>query len=264
MTAGPSTLASGSISAPSPSHTPFEAEAGDVDLDLAVEHVLVGLDVGLEGADVLPVALGHVAEERLAGLEQGGEHVGREVDRPRPPVDEVEDLGLEDVDAGVDGVAEHLAPGRLLEEALDAAVVARDDDAELERVLHGLEADGGHRLLLLVEADDGRQVDVGEDVARDDEEALVELVHGVAHRARRAERRLLGGVHHAHAELGAVAEVGADGVGQEGHGDDDLVEPVLAQEAHDVLHHRPVGQGASSASAGWRSAAAAGCPRRRP
>ena len=95
---------------------------------------------------------------------------------------------------------------------------------------------------LLVEGDDLAEVDVGEDVAGDDEEPLVELVHGVADRAGGAERRLLGGVDHPHAELGAVAEVGADGVGQEGHGDDDLVEAVPLQQADDVLHHRPVGQ----------------------
>ena len=44
-------------------HALAHLEALDADLDLAVEDVLVGLDVGLEGADVLPVALGDVAEE---------------------------------------------------------------------------------------------------------------------------------------------------------------------------------------------------------
>ena len=119
-------------------------EAGDVELDLAVEHVLVGPHVGLERADVLPVALGHGAEERLAGGEQRGEDLAREVDRPAG-LDEVEDLRLEHEDAGVDGVAEHLAPRRLLEEPLDGAVVAGDDDAELERVLDRDQADGGQR-----------------------------------------------------------------------------------------------------------------------
>ena len=46
----------------------------------------------------------------------------------------VEDLGLHDVDAGVDGVGEHLPPGGLLQEALDPPVLVGDDDAELERV----------------------------------------------------------------------------------------------------------------------------------
>src|SRR5581483_94571 len=139
--------------------------------------------------------------------------------------DGVEDLRLEDVDAGVDGVAEHLAPRGLLEEALDRTVLAGDDDPEVERVLHGLEADGGEGALLLVEAHDGRQVDVGADGAG------------------RAQGRLLGGVDHADTELGPVAEVRADDVGHERHRDHDVLESVVPQEPDDVLHHRPVGQG---------------------
>ena len=65
MTAGPSMTTLGSISAPLPSHTRGpELEAVDVHLDLLVQDVLVGLEVGLEGAHVLPVAVGHVAEQR--------------------------------------------------------------------------------------------------------------------------------------------------------------------------------------------------------
>ncbi len=58
-----------------------------------------------------------------------------------------------------------------------------------------------------------------------------------------AERVLLGGVHHAHPELGSVAEVGPDGVGLEADGDHDVVEPVLLEQIDDVLHHRAVGDG---------------------
>ena len=87
------------------------------------------------------------------------------------------------------------------------------------------------------------EVDVGEHVAGDHEERLVELVHRVAHRAGGAERRLLGGVPHAHAELGAVAEVVADVVGEERDRHDDVVEAVLGEQPHDVLHHRHVRDG---------------------
>ena len=86
------------------------------------------------------------------------------------------------------------------------------------------------------------QVDVGEHVARDHQEALGQLLAGVAHRPGRAERRLLGGVDHAHAELAAVAEVVADGVGEEGHRDDDVGDAVAPQQRHDVLHHRAAHQ----------------------
>ena len=56
-------------------------EAGDLDVDAAVEDVLVRGQVALEGADVLPVALGDGAVERLARVEQGREHLRGEVDR---------------------------------------------------------------------------------------------------------------------------------------------------------------------------------------
>ena len=92
-------------------------------------------------------------------------------------------------------------------------------------------------------ATSGGEVDVGEDVAGDHDEALVELVTGVADRSRRAQGRLLGGVDHADAELRPVPEVAADGIGHERHGDHDVLEAVLAQEVDDVLHHGPVGHG---------------------
>ena len=93
------------------------------------------------------------------------------------------------------------------------------------------------RVVLL---DDPAEVDVGEHVAGDHEERLVELGHRVAHRAGGAERRLLGRVPHADAELRAVAEVGADVVGHERDRHDDVVEAVPREELHDVLHHRHV------------------------
>jgi hypothetical protein len=62
-------------------HAVAELEPGDVDRDLAVEDVLVGREVGLERADVLPVALGDGAEERLARGEERGEDLAGEVDR---------------------------------------------------------------------------------------------------------------------------------------------------------------------------------------
>jgi hypothetical protein len=201
----------------------------------------VGPHVRLEGADVLPIALGDAPEDRLARPEQRREHLAREVHRPVRR-DVVEDLGLQHEDAGVDGVAEDLAPGRLLEEPLDGAVGSGDDDAELERVVDRHQADGGQGRPLLVEGDDLAEVDVGEDVAGDDEEALVEHVHRVADRPGRPEGLLLGRVDHLHAELAAVAEVVAYDVRHERQGHDDLVDAVVSQQVDDVLHHRAVHQ----------------------
>ena len=147
-------------------------------------------------------------------------------------------LGLEHVDAGVDGVGEHLAPRRLLEEALDPALVVGDDDAELERVVDRLEPDGDGAALLAVERDERAQVDVAERVARDDEEGVVERIACQPDRAGGAERQLLDRVLDVQAEGLAGAEVAADRLRQERERDDDVLEAVLLQELEDVLHAR--------------------------
>ena len=79
--------------------------------------------------------------------------------------------------------------------------------------------------------DERGQVDVGEHVAGDHEERVVELGRRVAHRPGGAERRVLGGVAHAHAEVGAVAEVVADLVGEVRDRDHDVVEAVAGRAA---------------------------------
>src|SRR5439155_20582462 len=80
-----------------------EAKARDVDLDLGVEDVDVGAQVGLGRTDVLPVAVGYVTENWKTVRQHRREDVAREVD-DFALGNEVEHLGLEHVDAGVDGV----------------------------------------------------------------------------------------------------------------------------------------------------------------
>ena len=169
---------------------PAQPDARDVERDLLVEGVEVGLPILLEVPDVLPVALAHVAVHRPSELEQPREELLREVERtvvgnvPKHP-------GVEDVDAGVDRVREHLAPRGLLQEALDAPVLSRDDDAEVERVVDCLERDRHGSFAFGVEAHQRRQVEVGERVARDDEERLVESFSQQAAPTRRPHRRRL-------------------------------------------------------------------------
>ena len=117
-----------------------QADPGHVEPHALVERVEVRLPVLVEVPDVLPVAVDDVAVHRPAHLEQQREELLREVVRAVRR-DVPQHLRLEHVDAGVDRVGEDLAPRRLLEEALDAAVLVGDDDPELERVLDRLEAD---------------------------------------------------------------------------------------------------------------------------
>ncbi|GAA2818894.1 hypothetical protein GCM10020220_003840 [Nonomuraea rubra] len=129
-----------------------ELEAAEVQLDLAGQGVGLGLEVAVVGADVLPVAVGDVAVDGGAALQEGGEHVGGPVDGLAGR-DGVEDLGFHDVDAGVDGVGEDLAPGGFLQEALYAALVVHDDDPEFERVRDAFEADRDKGAIFAVKTD---------------------------------------------------------------------------------------------------------------
>ena len=205
--------------------------------DRLVERVEVRLPELVEVADVLPVLVEHVAVERPAHLEQQREELLREVVWPvarHVP----EHLRLEHVDAGVDRVREDLAPGGLLEETLDPALVVGDDDPELERVLDRFQPDRHRRLLLAVEGDDLLEVHVRQRVSRDDDEGVVQPPAGEADRSGRAERRLLDRVLDVDAERLTVAEVAADRLRQEGDRDDHVLHAVAAEELDDVLHAR--------------------------
>src|SRR5262249_11301921 len=140
----------GALSEPDPLP---DAEPLDVHVDTAVEDVLVGTEVGLERADVLPVAVDDGADHRQLLLQDGREHVAGEVDH-LAGTDVVEHARFEDVDPRVGGVGEHLAPARLLEEPLDRPVGAGDDDRELQWVLDPLERDRRERARVLVGLDD--------------------------------------------------------------------------------------------------------------
>jgi hypothetical protein len=215
-----------------------ELDPRDRQAHRAVERVVIRLPVLVEVSDVLPVAVHHVPVQRPAHLQQEREEllgeVVRTVARHVP-----QHLRREDVDAGIDRVREDLSPRRLLEEALDAAVLVRDDDPELERVLDRLQADRHRRALLLMLSNELRQVDVAERVARDDQERFVaELARRERDRAGRAERRFLDRVADVHAQRIAAPEVAPHRLGQERDGDHHVLQLVLLEELEDVLHAR--------------------------
>ena len=216
---------------------PAEPDAADLEPHLLVERVEVRLAVLVEVADVLPVAVEDAAVHRPAHLEQEREELLREVERTVRR-DVLQHLRLEHVDAGVDRVGEDLPPRRLLEEALDAAVLVGDDDAELERVVDRLQPDRHRRLLLAVEVDEASEVDVAQRVAGDDEERVVEAACGETHRSGRSGRRLLDRVREVDAERLAGAEVAPDRLRQERDRDDDVLEAVPLEQLDDVLHAR--------------------------
>jgi hypothetical protein len=86
-----------------------QAEARQLDLHTAVQDVLVRPGVRVQGADVLPVAVGHAPVEQWPLLvQQARENIGGKVHHAVRY--EIEDPGLENVNTGIDRVRKNLAP----------------------------------------------------------------------------------------------------------------------------------------------------------
>ena len=96
----------------------------------------MGFSILLEVADVAPIAFGYVAVERHFSPQHFREQVFGKVKR-LIGWDQVQDIRLQDIDAGVDGVRKHFAPTRLLQELHDRSVVVGDHDTKLQRVWDG-------------------------------------------------------------------------------------------------------------------------------
>ncbi len=215
-------------------HVAVAALARDLDVDPSFERVPVRLVVGLDVADVAPVARKQESIERH-GV---GQHLGEDGAAPVHHGQHVEHLRFDDVNPRVDLVGEDLTPGWLLEEAVDGAIGVGDHDAVLERVWHRGQHDGGRGALLLVVLHHLRQINVGEGVATDDDEGFVQKLLGILDAARGAQRRVFDHVGDVDAEVGAVAEIIADRRAEILQGYDNVGDPVLLEKAKDVLHHR--------------------------
>ena len=100
---------------------------------LAIQRVAVGLQILLQAADVLPVAVAHQPIQGLMHFEQLGKQIVAEV-VGLPLGDVVEHLGLDDVDACVDRIGEHLAPTGFLQKALYASLFVDYHHSEFQGV----------------------------------------------------------------------------------------------------------------------------------
>ena len=123
----------------------------------------MGRHVAVEVPDVGPVPIGDVAVDGQALVEEQREKVLGEVDVGTVR-DEVQHLPFQEVDPGIDRVAEDVSPPRFLQESLHAPLFVRDDDPVLERVLHLLQRHGHGGAPRLVKSNELGQVDVGERV----------------------------------------------------------------------------------------------------
>ena len=206
----------------------------------AVHDVAVHLEVLRRRADVDPVAVVDVGDERLAALDERREVAA--LDRPGGVLrDAIEGVRLEDVDAGVDGVAGDLVFARLLEEALHVAVGVGLDQAVGARVVDRRQHDGRLGLALAVQREHRAQIDLGQHVAVEDDHRLGQRVAGVADGAAGAERHRLDDVAELEAEAVAVAEDLLDAPRLVVQAEDDLVDlGHLPQQIDLVVEKRPV------------------------
>src|SRR5574337_671156 len=88
--------------------------------------------------------------------------------------DQFEYLGFENIDTGVDGIADDLAPRRLFQKVRDAAVRSRDDDAILKRVFDSGQHHRGQGSATFVGLYCAGEIEIGQDVAADDQERIVQ------------------------------------------------------------------------------------------
>ena len=204
---------------------------------VALDDVERALEIALRGPDVEPVGVRGEAEEAVADESRPDLALDRDRLVGR---DEVEHAALEDVRAGGDEVRVDLVGGRLLEELLDARVVVQAHEAVGRRIRHRDEGERAGRARRLVLRDLRREVDVGEHVAVEHEEALLEQTLGVLQRAGGAARLGLLDETQPQAEGGAVAEDVAHARREEAAREDHVVHAVAAQPLEHVDDERPV------------------------
>ena len=112
--------------------------------------------------------------------------------------------------------------------------------------LHPLvDQQGRQGLSLLVEAEHGRQVLVGDHVAVLHQQRLLALEERghFLRSARRAQQLRLVGIGQLQPPAGAVGKMVANDLGHEMQVDGNLVEAMPLEVAEDVLQHRPIAQG---------------------
>ncbi len=189
-----------------------------------------------QGADVAPVPFCDIAVDRLALRQQLGKQVSREV-IALVDWDFCEHFGLDQVNARVHSVAEHLARPWLFQEALHPPFGIGDDDAELTRVTHPGQADADQGATGLVKLSEGIEVEIHQGITGNHEKGLGERMFGEFYRACCAQGLGFQGVIHLHPEVAAVIKVVADGLGSVVQGGDCAADIVSGQVAHNVFHH---------------------------
>src|SRR5947209_2516550 len=153
--------------------------------------------------------------------------------------DELEDLGLEHIDARVRQVRERLLLPRLLLEFLNPAVRVEAHDPELRRILDLRQGDRHDAALPLVEIVQRLEVDIAEDVAHRDEERVVDEHADSTDRAGGARRVLFKAVEDRRVVVQAIPDRLDQGVREVCRRHDDLVESRSGEGTQDIVDAGP-------------------------
>src|ERR687897_2132099 len=214
--------------------------AGDLHPDLSREYVVLGLAVRCESPYVRPVKVLLIPDKPLALLQKLREHVFGEVEEG-PFGDVVEGAWLEDVDTRVRQGAYGLLGAWFFLETLDVSLLIDLDHPELRSIVDPPQGYGGQRALLPVKLDQFLYVYVGQRVARDDYEGVVEPVGQTLYAPRRAKQLLFPLQVYGHAVHPGLFAVGFEKrVGQVVDVYVHLLDAVAGKEGEDVLDDRGV------------------------
>jgi len=145
----------------------FSGEVGAVSIG---EEAAVDVEVRADAADVDPVAGELVAVEAVGVIDDAGEDFFFHADES-VGFDVVQDGSFEEVGAGVDEVGGCVLWFGFFDEVADFSVGVDFDDAVFGDVVHRPQGDGGHRVVFVVGVEHVLEVDGGDDVGVEDEEA---------------------------------------------------------------------------------------------
>ncbi len=200
--------------------------------------VAVGLQEGRGRSRIKPVPVIGPGEEDTAA------HHGRKrlsFDRDTSAGgDPIQYRWFEYVGARIDLVRGRIVAWRLFDERGDPSLAVGRHDSEGRRVRHGMERNGPLGPALSMEGDERTEIEVGEDVAVDDDEGLVDAAvgGGETHRTRRVEWLGLDGIREPDPR-GVAVRIGLlEGVGQIAQGENRLLHPVRRQVGQHPLDHR--------------------------
>ncbi len=206
----------------------------------AAQHVELRLAISLRGAGVDPVGA-RLEREDAPGGDEGRKDLALDRD---PPADRDggEHRRLEDVGAGVDQVGGRFARRRLLDEGDHAALVVGRHDAVGRGLLDRGQRDRRPGAHLVVESEQFAEIEVGQDVAVDDDQPLPAdpgPLRREADRAGGVEGRLLDGVGERHSRDLAARERCDKGLRAVAEGEHRLAHAVAREPLENAGDDRP-------------------------